>query len=166
MFDLSRFNFLKVEPPSRKYKAEDVLYVDLATHPINDLQAADRLSNGDPLTWEDLDNEAIASEPDPGTEAKREKRMQVLHERTGGMIVELLNFTLHATGAEVGEDSVFTLVEKKDEEEISPYEALMRAVDAYLKKPDADNRKLMQEAHSHCRRQERKFGAEAVLEPE
>ena len=108
------YKFLKVEPHSSKYRAEDVLYIDLTAHPIDGLKVAPFLT-GEPLTWEDLDNKFVASEPDPGTEKGREEATERLHERSGAMIVELLNHVLHATGKEVSENSVFQLVEDEDE---------------------------------------------------
>jgi len=108
------FKYLKVEPHHSKFRDENVLYIDLATHPIDCLKIAPLLT-AESMGWEDIDNKLIAEEPDPGTEKGRQEAMERLHERSGAMIVELLNYVLDATGKEVSENSTFQLVDEKDE---------------------------------------------------
>jgi len=110
------FKYLKVEPHSSKYRAEDVLYIDIDTHPIDGLKIP-LLFTGDPLTWEDIVEKFIAEEPDPGTEKGRQEATDALVERSGAMIVTLMNYVLLATGKEVSENSTFQLVDKIDDDD-------------------------------------------------
>ncbi len=103
--------FLRIEPPASRYKEEDVVVVDLTAFPIDTLELAARLRCGESMTLEDLDNEALASEEDPGTEKGREEALNRIHSENAQRLVELLNFVLHVSGKEVSESSVFSVLE-------------------------------------------------------
>lgn len=51
-------------------------------------------------------------------------------------------------------------------ENTSPYEKLMQALDAYFQEQSPEKLQAVQDAHAHCRREERKFGIEAMIEDE
>ena len=51
-------------------------------------------------------------------------------------------------------------------ENASPYEKLMQALDAYFQEQSPEKLQAVRDAHAHCRREERKFGVEAVIEDE
>ncbi len=106
--------YLKVEPPSRSYYKEYVLYIDLEDHPIQGLDLAARLLTKEPLDWEDLDANAIAECPDPGTDKGREAMLNSIHETNASKWVELLNFVLWATGKEVSQESTFQVVDSME----------------------------------------------------
>lgn len=105
------YNILKVEPPSERYREEDVLFIDLAKHPIGQLQVAAYLVPGESLSWDDLFNQMIAKAPDPGTEKGREEEADRLNDECGAIWCELLNFILGATREEVSERVIIELLE-------------------------------------------------------
>lgn len=51
-------------------------------------------------------------------------------------------------------------------ENTSPYEKLMQTLDAYFQEQSLEKLQAVRDAHAHCRREERKFGIEAVIEDE
>ncbi len=115
--------FLKVEPPSRDYRDEDVIYIDLDVDRMDDdMPLKDRLNRGS-LCWEDLIAEETGAAKDPGTEKGREAKMQEICDHTGRQICELLNFVLYATGTEVSAESTFEIVDEVPEPEEGDYDA-------------------------------------------
>lgn len=51
-------------------------------------------------------------------------------------------------------------------ESASPYEKLMQALDAYFQEQSPEKLQAVRDAQAHCRREQRKFGIEAVIEDE
>lgn len=106
--------YVRVSPPASKYKAEDVVFIDTEDYPISGLALAPWLNKGEPFNNEDVFNDRIANAKMSDYGASEQEATQAVHEEVGQEWVELLNYAVNASGAEVGENCTFELVAHRD----------------------------------------------------
>jgi len=88
---------------------EDVLLINTDEFPIDFLALANELSDGEPITWESIENNRIANAVMSEYGDTEEKAMEAVHNECAQDWVELLNFILEATGREVSTTCTVTL---------------------------------------------------------
>jgi len=112
------FKFIKIEPPSRRYRTEDVAYVSLEDCPIGGIALEHWLLKGEPFDMEEVEKDRIANAKREDYGKTDEEAYTALHSEVAQEFVELLNLLVAAPGGgEFSEDSTFSLVEGKEEEE-------------------------------------------------
>ncbi len=104
--------FLKVEPPSREYKAEATLFIDVTGVAHCSLPWADELGD-DPINCEEVENRRLANAVMSDYGNNEEEANNSLHSEVAQELCGMLNFVLSKTGKEVSTDSSFSLVKSR-----------------------------------------------------
>lgn len=123
------FKYIKVEPPSYRYRKEDVAYVPLATCEIFDLDLLGWLQDGEPFNMEDVERHCLATARREDFGKTPQEATDAIHSEVAKKFVQLLNRLAQApSGGEFSELSTFQLVEDKETERSEHFEVHIYAV--------------------------------------
>jgi len=109
------FRFLRVDPPSRSYRDEDVAYVSLNTCPLGGIGLWPDLLKGEPIDMEGIFQERMKNARMEDYGKNEEEANDALYSEVAQDFVELLNCLVGAPdGGEFSAESVFSLVEDRE----------------------------------------------------
>jgi len=118
------FRFIRIEPPSSRYREEDVAHVSLDDCPLGGIGLWSDLLKGEPINMESIFQERMKDARMEDYGSTEEEASNALHSEIAQDFVELLNCLVHAPGgSEFSAESTFQLVESDHEEEEAEGEA-------------------------------------------